>query len=252
MNGGVKGKKILVTGAGSGIGASIALALGHHGAKVGVHYSSSKKKAEQVAAGIRESGGEAKIFKADFLEPGAPEDLTRSFAEEFGGVDGLVNNAGGVFGYGHFSELDHTDWENTYTLNAKAPFFLIKEVFEEMKKSGGGRIINISTVSAKYGGSANNIHYASSKAALDAMTAGFARAGAPFNILVNSIRCGVIDSGMHNKVEGYSETRFKKRINMIPLKRAGRPEDVALMALHLISDAGNFITGEFITIAGGD
>jgi 3-oxoacyl-[acyl-carrier protein] reductase len=96
------------------------------------------------------------------------------------------------------------------------------------------------------------MHYTASKAALDSLTLGFSRAGADHNILVNSIRCGVIDTNMHTRIEGYSKDQFEKRINMIPLKRVGKPNDIASMALYLASEGGDFITGEIFTIAGGD
>ena len=121
-----------------------------------------------------------------------------------------------------------------------------------MKEHGGGRIINISSVNVKYGGSAKSMHYVASKAALDNLTLGFAREGAKYNILVNSIRCGLIDTQMRAKTEGYSEEDLKRRIDMVPLKRMGQPIDIARMALFLASEAGNFITGEIFTVAGGD
>ena len=137
-------------------------------------------------------------------------------------------------------------------MNAKAPFFLSGEVFDSMKDQGGGRIINISSVNVKYGGGAKSIHYVASKAALESITRGFAREGAKYNILVNTIRPGVIDTPMHTNIRGYSRKDFQKRIALVPLKRMGKPIDIARMALFLASEAGDFITGEIFTIAGGD
>ena len=143
-------------------------------------------------------------------------------------------------------------WDKTFALNVRTPFILIRQAFETMQASHAGRIINITTNSSKYGGSAGNLHYAASKAALDTMTAGLAREGAPHNILINSIRCGVIETPMKNRIPGYSDERYDQRIQMIPLQRVGRPEDIADMVLFLASSSGDFITGQVIAVAGGE
>ena len=121
-----------------------------------------------------------------------------------------------------------------------------------MKEQKAGRVLNIISVNVKYGGSANSMHYVAAKAALDNLTLGFAKEGAPYNILVNSIRCGFIDTPMRKNTAGYSEQDMQKRIALIPLKRIGQPIDIASMALFLASESANFITGEIFTVAGGD
>ena len=118
-----------------------------------------------------------------------------------------------------------------------------------MKERGGGKFINISSVSAKYGGSPQTLHYGAAKAALDSLTIGLAHAGAQYNILVNSVRGGFVDTPFHKKiVRGDLEDRIK----LIPLKRAGQPIDMARMVLFPASSAGDYITGEIFAIAGGD
>jgi 3-oxoacyl-[acyl-carrier protein] reductase len=245
----LKGKRILVTGASSGIGAAIAELFGTYGASVGVHYRSGKKGALEVIDNITKKGGKAALFEGDLLQPSVRAGLLKSFTGAFGGIDVLVNNAGGVYGAKHFLELDEESWDNTFTLNAKVPFFLAREAFALMKEQGGGKIINISSISAKYGGSPQTLHYGAAKAALDAITIGLARAGAPYNILVNSVRGGFIDTPFHKKM---GRVNLEDRIKLIPLKRAGQPIDIARMVLFLASEAGNYITGEVLTIAGGD
>lgn len=247
----LKNKKVLVTGASSGIGAEIAKLFGAYGAKVGVHYRSAKAEAEKIASAIKANSGEAKILQADLLKKGAAEKLVASFVKAFHGIDVLINNAGACFDYRHFSELDEKSWDKTMALNAKAPFLLSRAAFKHMKENNWGRIINISTVAVKYGG-AHNLHYCASKAALDALTTGLAREGVKYNILVNSIRCGVIDTLIHTKIAGYKEENFQKRISLIPLRRLGKPIEVARMALFLASAAGDFITGEAVSVSGGE
>lgn len=244
-------KRVLVTGASSGIGAAIAKHLAGFGACVGIHYRQNKKGALKVLDDIRRTSGKAQLFEGDLLEENIRHNLVDSFVQAFGGIDGLVNNAGGIYQYGHFSSIDEPSWDNTFALNVKAPFILTRAAFKYMKENGWGRIINITTVGAKYVGP-NSMHYTSSKAALDTLTLGFAREGAKYNVLVNSIRCGVIDTPMRTKIDGYNESLFRKRASLIPLKRLGTPADIAGLATFLMSECGDFITGEIFSVAGGD
>ncbi len=248
----IKDKKVLITGASTGIGASTAKLFAENGAHVGLHYRSSQKQVENMLKEILKITKHAKTFKGDLLDIEYTKSLVPSFIKAFEGIDVLINNAGGICGYKHFSELDEESWDNTFSLNIKSPFYLIKDAFNYMMEHGGGRIINISTASVKYGASAMGLHYTASKAALDSLTLGFSKEGARHNILVNSIRCGVIDTAMRTKIGGYNEELFQKRINLIPLKRVGKPIDISRMALYLSSECGDFITGEIFTVAGGD
>lgn len=247
----IKNKRVLVSGAAVGIGAEIARIFGEHGAYVGVHYNKNKTKAEKVANIISRTG-KAKLFQCDFHDISSVEKLVPSFEEALGDIDILINNAGGIYDYEQYSTLSEMSWDKTYELNVKAPFFLMRAAFDRMKERSGGRIINISTTSVKYGGSEKNMHYSSSKAAFDSLTKGFSRAGAKHNILVNSIRCGLIQSDMKKNVAGYTEENYQKRKALIPLQRVGDPLDIARMALFLASSGGDYITGEAICVAGGD
>lgn len=245
----VKGKKVLITGASTGIGACTAELLASCGAKVGLHYNRSSQEVNDLLQRIIQPGGSAATFQADLLDFSSYKALVDSFIGAFGGLDVLVNNAGSVYGFKHFLEMDDTSWDNTFTLNVKAPFFISKEAFAFMKENGGGKIINISSISAKYGGSESSMHYGSAKAALDALTKGLSKSGAEYNILVNSIRAGFVDTPFHKKID---RKNIDKRIELIPLKRAGKPIDIARMILFLASEAGDYITGEVFTVAGGD
>ncbi len=145
----LKNKRVLVTGASSGIGASTAKLLGSYGAFVGVHYRSNREGATDTVNKIKERGGRAEMLQGDLLDAAVRKNLIKAFIDAFGGIDVLVNNAGGVYGASHFLELDEESWDNTFALNVKAPFFLAKDTFAFMKEQGGGKIINISSISAK-------------------------------------------------------------------------------------------------------
>lgn len=247
----IKGKKTLITGANSGIGKEIARIFAAHGAQVGVHYRTDRQSADELRTELKKFSEKAEVLYGDLLTKTVRESLVGEFIAEFGGIDVLVNNAGGCYEYRHFSEIDEPTWDTMFVLHAKAPFLLARSAFDYMKKQSWGRVINISTTAIEHAGP-NNMHYYASKAALDAITKGLAREGTQYNILVNSIRCGIIDTPMRTKVSGYDEEKFLKRVSLVPLKTAGHPLDVARMALYLASEGGNFITGEIIKIAGGE
>ena len=245
----MKGKRVLITGASGDIGASMVKLFASQGAWIGIHYQQNRKKAEILRESCKRQGAQAECFRGDLLEHAGSIRLMERFLKRFRRIDVLINNAGAVIGPAHFTKLNESSWDQTLALNAKAPFFLARQAFLQMKRQNGGKIINISSVSAKYGGSPRTIHYGAAKAALDAITVGLARSGAPHRILVNSIRAGFIDTSFHRKI---GRTQLQKRIHLIPLQRAGVPLDVARTALFLASEAGDFITGEVLTVSGGD
>ncbi len=246
---GLRGKRVLITGSSGGIGASLARLFASHGASVGLHFHRNKRTALALHGEIAGAGGQAVCLPADFLDPSDCRRLVQAFLRRFGRIDVLINNAGGPVGPTHFLRLKESFWDQTFALNVKAPFFLARQAFRTMKENGGGKIINISSVSAKYGGSPQSLHYAAAKAALEAVTVGLARAGASHNILVNTIRAGVVDTPLHRKM---GRDSLKDRIRLIPLKRIGQPIDIARMALFLASEAGDYITGEVFSVSGGD
>lgn len=248
---GIKEKRVLVTGSSSGIGAAIAELFGKYGARVGVHYKENKEGAKKVVDAIGGAGGTAIIAQGDFTKKGVGEKLLDYFIKNFGGIDILVNNAGSCEDYEHFSKIKPEAWAEMLALNVLAPFDLSSKAFLLMKKQKWGRIINISTNSIKYAG-ANNMHYYSSKAALEAMARGFAREGAKDNVLVNTVRCGLIDTPMRTKIPHYSKKKFAKREAMVPIGRSGKPIEVAKMVLFLASSGGDFITGEVLNVTGGE
>tara|TARA_B100000315_G_scaffold254773_1_gene296539 strand:+ start:48 stop:806 length:759 start_codon:yes stop_codon:yes gene_type:complete len=245
---GLKDKRILVTGATGGIGSCLVRLFAEEGATLGIHYHQNQEHAESLSREIKAGGGKAECFQEDLLSTDELR-LVHDFIERFGGIDVLINNAGGIRGFKEFLDLDKSSWDETHRLNAQAPFFLAQQAFAYMKKQGGGKIINISSIAAKYGGSSKSLHYGAAKAALEAVTIGLARAGAPYRILVNSVRGGFINTPMHQNL---GRIRIEERVEKIPLKRAGEPEDLGRMVLFLSSGGGDFITGETFSVAGGD
>lgn len=247
----LKGKKALITGSSSGIGAKTALLLSEYGADVGIHYFSNKEEANKVMKQIEKNGGKYELFQGDLLDKNFCDKLVDQFVNSFGKIDILVNNAGALENTKSFLDLTWSDWENALKLNLLGPFFIAQKAFKAMKKSGGGKIINISSISVKYGGGFTSMHYGASKASLESITKGLARFGAKYNILVNAIRPGFIDTRFHKKMKRNKDD-IQKRIELIPLKRPGKPEDIARMVVFLASESGDYITGEIFTVSGGD
>lgn len=242
------GRKVaLVTGASGGVGSATAGLLARQGWAVAVHYDSDKKGAAACLAAVRGAGSDGKLFRADLLDLEAAQGLVGSVVRAFGRLDLLVNNAGAVLGQEPFTELRAKDFERTLRLNLTAPFLLAREAFKAMR-GRGGRIVNISSVSAKFGGSPRSMHYGAAKAGVEALTVSLAREGAPHGILVNTVRCGVLDTPFHGKFR----KDMSARAALIPLKRLGAAEDAARMIVHLAGPGGDFITGALLPVTGGE
>ena len=242
-------RRVLVTGASSGIGASIAEIFGLHGAIVGLHYNSDGKGANNVAEKIKKNNGIVHLLQGDLTDHSVCFGLVGNFIKISGGIDVLVNCAGAIIGTDHLLDLKIDSWNSTLSLNLTAPFLLSRDAYGHMMNHGGGKIIMISSIAAKYGGSETSIHYGAAKAGVEAVTRSLSRSGAKHQILVNAIQAGVIDTPAHKKI---GRASIEERVSKIPLKRAGKPEEVAMLCVFLASDYGNFITGQIIGITGGE
>ena len=222
-------KRILLTGGSSEIGNAIYKKLSENiDYAIGEQYFQS----EELTNSSDKYYCDFEIYEGGLID---------SFIDRNKKIDVLINCAG-VLGEVPFEELTVEDYDRVMGINSRAPYILCSEAFGYMKEDGG-KIINISSFTTKYGmGRNNTIHYAASKATLDILTIGLAKIGAPYNILVNSISPGVIDT----------EKQDKSKADRIPLKRLGAVEDIANMVNYLVSDKGNFITGQNIFIAGGE
>ena len=243
----LKNKYVLVTGANSGIGFQIAKDFLSKGALVGAHYYGDKKGIEEL---LKYAGpGQCKTFHADFFHSKETLGLWNEFSLwSKGRIDVLVNNAGET-GSIHFKDITDKVWDKVFQINLKAPFLLSRAALSIMSKKRSGRIINISSVGVKFGGSLRTLHYSASKAALEAITKSFAKAGAPFNVLVNTIRPGVTDTPLHDRM---GRTDISARTSLIPLKRIADPSEISNVVMFLASEKSSFITDTIIDVTGGE
>lgn len=242
----LEGKIALVTGASRGIGAEIARALAGEGAKVIVNYQGSEEKARTVAKEIISGGGSAEIYRCDVADFTACGEMIRALVEKHGHLDILVNNAG-ITRDGLLVKMTEEDFDAVMDVNLKGAFNTIRHLSRYLLKQKSGKIINLSSVSGILGnpGQAN---YSASKAGVIGLTKSAARELASRNIYVNAIAPGFIETDMTAAMTGEAKKKLEEKI---PLKRIGRPEDVANMAVFLASEKSDYITGQVFAVDGG-
>lgn len=239
-------KVAIVTGASRGLGRQIALTLADANYRVVVNYNSSHKCAEETLELIKSKGGEAIAYQGSVANPDDMKSMVEKTLEHYGSVDILVNNAGILIPqYLMMTTLD--DWNKTIETNLTGSFLSTKSVLRPMIENKYGRIINISSV-ASFRGLAGQAAYAASKSGMDGMTKVLAKELSSYNILVNSIAPGFIDTDMTDE---FPERILEEYRESIPLKRFGAPEDIANFVVYLASDKANYITGQTFTIDGG-
>lgn len=246
----LKDKVVLITGSSTGIGAAVAKAFGANGARVAVHYNSSKSEAEEVAGAIRNSGGEAVILQGDVTNSDVCAKLVNDTVSKFGRIDILVNNAGGLIKRIPIAEMTDDMFDKVVQLNQRSALMCAKTAAGHMRKSGGGSIINVTSIAARHGGATGAVLYAGTKGFISTITRGFAKELVKDNIRVNAVSPGVISTPFHERfstpqmLEGFKAT--------IPMNRLGEADECAGAFLFLASEKmSGYITGQIIEVNGG-
>jgi 3-oxoacyl-[acyl-carrier protein] reductase len=245
------GKRVLITGASSGIGSALAHAFAANGAAVAVHYNSDRAGADAVVAAICERGGKAVALRADLTEAAAPGRLVQEAASALGGLDILVNNAGGPVALMPVATMTDEHFDAVFNLNARSVFAACRAAIPHLRRGGASStVINVTSLSARLGGSVGAGLYAASKAFAGALTKNLARELAPDGIRVNALSPGYMETPLHDGLS--SPALVATWVSQIPLGRAGQAQDCAGAALFLASPSlSGFITGQVIEVNGG-
>jgi 3-oxoacyl-[acyl-carrier protein] reductase len=244
----LSGRVALVTGGGIGIGRSAAIALGAAGARVVVHYHASRDQAEAVAQEIVAAGGSAFTVQADLTDKAQAQAVADEIERQAGGLDVLVNNAGGLNKRVPMTEITPDLLQEMFEVNVFSAMYMTQAALPLLRRSAHGSIVNITSVAA-FTGAPSSTHYGAAKGALETMTLGWAKEFAPLGIRVNAVAPGIILTRFHER--NSTAERLEAFRQATPLGRHAHPDELAGAILLLASDLGSFIVGETIHVNGG-
>ena len=239
----------LVTGGAGGIGQAICRALAGAGAKIAVHYHTRSDHAQNLAA---ELGRGTAIFKADVTQPAAAEALIGRVVADMGGLDILINNAGITIGGQSVVDMSLDDWHKVVDTNLHSVLYATRAALPHMRGRSGAAVVNIASnvVNTLPGGAAA---YATTKAGVVALTKVLSKEEAQHGVRVNVISPGIIHAGMGvGALERRSDEVREQFLKTIPMRRSGGAEEVAAAVAFLVSDAASYVTGQHLSVNGGD
>lgn len=243
------GKSVLITGASTGIGAALARAFAAQGAKVGVHYNSSRDAAEKLAAEIGEAGGSAVLVQADACDSAALAAAVTEAADKLGGLHGLINNAGGMVKRIPYEHATEEDYEQIMDLNAKSIITASRVALPYLKKQGGF-VINTTSIAARNGAAGGAGLYGSSKSFVSNVTRGMAKEWIGYGIRVNAVAPGVITTPFHERYS--TQAQLDAMRATVPQGRLGIAEDCVGAFLFLASEQMSaYVIGQTIEVNGG-
>lgn len=234
----------LVTGSSRGIGLATAKALLTRGATVGIH-GRDASRLETLCRDLGHLGGRSLPLPADLSNPDEALTVVKRFTDVAGRLDGLVNNAGQGKAVA-FRGMTLARWRETQAINLEATLLACQEAYGSMRHQGGGAIVNVASMAAHGPGKWMGADYAASKAGVVSLTQSLAFEAARFNIRVNAVSPGMIETDMTAPIPEASRNALP-----IPMRRFGRPEEVANVILFLLSEQASYITGQVIHINGG-
>lgn len=242
------GKTALVTGGGTGIGQGIALALAKAGARIAITYNNHKPDQDFADEVERHSGHPLTSLQLDATVETEVQRTVELLGRDFGRLDILVNNVGGLIQRSAIGDMDFKLWRQVLAVNLDSTFLMTHFALPLINE--GGRVINIASLAGRNGGHAGATAYATSKAAIFGFTRGLSKELATSGITVNALAPGFIEATPFHDTFTTAESKAAT-LESIPLGRAGLPEDVAGAALWLASDHARFVTGTVVDINGG-
>lgn len=245
-------KVIIITGGSRGIGAATAKLAATRGYDVCINYHKNRTAAEGVVGEIEASGGKAIAIAADVSLESDVNNLFKIVDKKLGPISALVNNAGILEKQLRVEDIDATRLNRIFATNVVGSFLCAREAVKRMsiKRGGhGGAIVNVSSAASRLGSAGEYVDYAASKGAIDTLTIGLSREVAEEGIRVNAVRPAFIYTDMH--ADGGEPGRVDRIKGSLPMKRGGRPSEVANAIIWLLSDEASYTTGTFIDLAGG-
>lgn len=242
----LQNKVALITGASRGIGRAIALRFAEEGANVAFTYLSSVEKGEALVAELEQFGIKAKGYRSDASDFQAADDLATQVVADFGTLDVLVNNAG-ITKDGLLMRMSEEQWDTVININLKSVFNLTKAATKTMIRAKSGSIINLTSV-VGIRGNAGQANYAASKAGIIGFTKSVALELGSRNIRSNAVAPGFIETEMTDAIDSKAVDEWK---SSIPMKRGGKPEEVADSCVFLASDLSKYVTGQVLQVDGG-
>jgi 3-oxoacyl-[acyl-carrier protein] reductase len=242
----LEGQTALITGGSRGIGSAVSLMLASARAFVVVNYRRDEAAAEKIMTLIGELGGQGKAARFDVGSGEEVDSAVAQIIKDHGKIDILINNAG-ISRDCLIGRMKDSDWNEVLCTNLSGVFYICRSVSKSMIRNRKGRIINISSTAGE-AGNPGQVNYSAAKAGLIGFTKALARELAPRNILVNSVSPGIISGGMSDQL---SEEQLEAIRAHVPLRRTGKPEDVAAAVLFLCSGMADYITGQVIRVNGG-
>ena len=245
-------KVLIVTGGSRGIGAATARIAGRRGYAVCVNFLKNKVAANQIVDKINADGGQAIAVGADISKEEEVLELFSTVDDRLGKISALVNNAGILESQMRIEDMDSKRLNRVFLTNITGSILCAREAVKRMSiKNGGngGTIVNLSSAAARLGSPGEYIDYAASKGAIDTFTRGLAQEVAEEGIRVNAVRPGVIETDIH--ASGGEPGRVERIKDTIPLKRGGKPEEVARSIMWLLSSESSYTTGALLEVSGG-
>lgn len=245
-------KHVIVTGASRGIGAATAVACGALGWRVVVNYARDRAAAEATVRAVVAAGGQAIAVQADVADAAQTRALFVAAERAFGALDGFVANAGVVTPVGPFLDMDAARWRGLFDVNVIGLLVSTQEAARRMARSrggAGGSVVLLSSAAARLGSPNMYVDYAASKGAIDTLTLGLGRELCGDGVRVNGVRPGIIETDIH--ADAGEPDRAAQMGPGLPIKRAGRPEEVAAAIVFLLSDAASYMTASILDVTGG-